>query len=57
MDNRKERKLTVIENEKTEERVEKKVKPARQTKKNKKKMLEFHNENLKKFSVKDLFKH
>ena len=57
MDNRKERKLTVIENEKTEERVEKKVKPARQTNPNAKKMLEFHNENLKKFSVKDLFKH
>lgn len=55
MDENKERKLTVIENTKTEEAQKEPVK-TRQTNPITKKLLEFHHENLKKFSVKDLFK-
>lgn len=55
MDENKERKLTVIENTKTEEAQNEPVK-TRQTNPITKKLLEFHHENLKKFSVKDLFK-
>lgn len=56
MDNKKERNLTVIENTKTEEKVEKKADKLRQTNPIAKKLLEFHNSKVKKFSVKDLFK-
>ena len=56
MDSKKERNLTVIENTKTEEKVEKKAGKLRQTNPITKKLLEFHNSKVKKFSVKDLFK-
>ena len=56
MDSKKERNLTVIENIKTEEKVEKKADKLRQTNPIAKKLLEFHNSKVKKFSVKDLFK-
>lgn len=51
-----ERKLTVIDGTKTEEMNEAVKKVSRQTNPIMKQLLEFHNDNSKKFSVKDLFK-
>lgn len=51
------RKLTLIENEtKIDEKKKETKKPSRQTNPIAKKMMEFHQEQVGKFSVKDLFK-
>lgn len=56
MDEKKERNLTVIDNPKTEEYVSKNASSTRHTNPIAKKLLEFHNNKLKNFSVKDLFR-
>ncbi len=57
MDNKDERNLTVIDGIKTEQETEtKKEKFSNQTNPIIRKLLEFHSEKAKKFTVKDLFK-
>lgn len=56
MDRIEEKNFTVIEGAKTDELSQKHVTKSRQTNPIAKKLVEFHNENLKKFTVKDLFK-
>lgn len=56
MDDRKERKLTVIERTEEAEKVVEKQPKSRQTNPIAKKLLSFHFEKPSKFSVKDLFK-
>ncbi len=56
MDEKKERKLTVIENTETETEVVEKHTSKYQTNPVVKKLLSFHMEKVSKFSVKDLFK-
>lgn len=51
-----EKKLILLEGTKTEEQTANKVVSSRQTNPIVKKLLQFHNENSEKFSVKDLFK-
>ena len=56
MDKIEEKNFTVIEGAKTDELSQKHLTKSRQTNPIAKKLVEFHNENLKKFTVKDLFK-
>lgn len=56
MDNKDERNLTLIESNQVESGLETKNKTVRQTNPIAKKFLEFQNQKLNKFSVKDLFK-
>lgn len=56
MDDKKERKLTVIERTETEEKAPEKHASSLQTNPIVKKLLSFHHEKASKFSVKDLFK-